>query len=200
MGASRSTRRPLWTVALLLCSFAAALGLAGPSSAQVAAPRVLVVGDSLAVGMEPYLGSMIAHGDLVWDARSGRTTPDGLERLRAHLSLMRPDVVIVSLGTNDGPDPARFMNRIHRALLAIPTTACVVWADINRPARKGPYFQLNLALHAIAATHRRLVLVSWDRAVLDHRVLLPDHLHPDATGFLLRSRMYAAAIARGCGQ
>jgi lysophospholipase L1-like esterase len=182
---------------------AAAGATAAPAarSAPVAgAPaRVLVVGDSLAVGMEPYLTPILAPGEVVWDARSGRTTPQGLVRLRARLREGTPDTVVISLGTNDGPDPARFASRIDRALQAIPASACIIWLDLNRPPRKGRYSALNRVLREAARRDPRLVLVAWDRAVLQGRVALPDGLHPDAAGFRYRSRLVAAAMARGCG-
>jgi lysophospholipase L1-like esterase len=176
----------------------AALAFAAPA-AQAAMPSpVLVVGDSLAVGMKPYLGELLGSSEVVWDARSGRTTPEGLVRLRARLRQVTPQTVVISLGTNDGPDPARFAGRIRRALAAIPAGACVVWTDINRPPRKGRYHGLNRVLEQAAARDPRMVLVHWDRAVVHKSVSLPDGLHPDAAGFELRSRMVAGAIARGC--
>src|SRR5437667_3060456 len=69
---------------------------------------VLVVGDSLAVGLEPTLGALVAPRAVVWDVRAGRTTPEGLVRLRAKLRAVTPGAVLVSLGTNDGPRTARF--------------------------------------------------------------------------------------------
>jgi lysophospholipase L1-like esterase len=169
------------------------------ATAQAAMPSpVLVVGDSLAVGMKPYLGPQLGTSEVVWDARSGRTTPEGLVRLRARLRQVTPQTVVISLGTNDGPDPARFAGRIDRALAMIPAGACVVWTDINRPPRKGRYHGLNRVLEQAAAQDPRMVLVHWDRAVLHKSVSLPDGLHPDAAGFEFRSRMVAGAIARGC--
>jgi hypothetical protein len=98
-------------------------------------PSVLVVGDSLAVGMAPYLGGMLTSRVFRWDAASGRTTPQGLVALRERLREDTPQAVAVSLGTNDGSDPRRFARRITRVLEAIPPTACVVWANLNRPPR-----------------------------------------------------------------
>jgi hypothetical protein len=184
--------RPLALVIALLL-------IAVPAAAQAAMPSpVLVVGDSLAVGMRPFLGAMLEPGEVVWDARSGRTTPEGLVRLRARLREVTPQTVVISLGTNDGPDPARFAGRIQRALQAIPISACIVWADINRPPRKGGYHALNHVLERAAAKDPRVVLVHWDRAVLRGTVALPDGLHPDAPGFRYRSLMIAGAVARGC--
>jgi lysophospholipase L1-like esterase len=160
---------------------------------------VLVVGDSLAVGLKPSLGDLLAPRNVVWDARSGRTTPQGLVRLRAQLRSVHPPAVVISLGTNDGSDPQRFADRIRRALRAIPPNACVVWADIYRPARKGPYAALNRTLRQEARRSHRLFVVDWLSAVAAHRVNLPDGLHPDAAGFDYRSRMIAHALQRHCG-
>src|SRR4051812_10303737 len=176
MGGMPAVRLFALVVALLLIAVSAARANELPSP-------VLVVGDSLAVGMEPYLGAMLAPSEVVWDARSGRTTPQGLLRVRARLREATFETVVISLGTNDGPDPRRFASRVRRVLQAIPTTACVVWPDINRPPRKGRYQALNRVLDEAAAHDPRLVLVHWDRAVLRRRVALPDGLHPGAAGF-----------------
>jgi lysophospholipase L1-like esterase len=190
------SKEPLVRRAIAL---AIALALVAVPAAQAEMPSpVLVVGDSLAVGMKPYLGQLLGSSEVVWDARSGRTTPEGLVHLRARLRQVMPQTVVISLGTNDGPDPARFASRIQRALAAIPAGACVVWTDINRPPRKGRYHGLNRVLEQAASRDPRMVLVHWDRAVLHHAVSLPDGLHPDAAGFEYRSRMVAGAIARGC--
>jgi lysophospholipase L1-like esterase len=184
-------------VALACCLLALLAGAITASRAE-AASDVLVVGDSLAVGLEPYLGTMLGDEPL-WDARSGRTTPEGLFALRAALQDARPATVVVSLGTNDGPDPARFANRLQRALAAIPRDACVVWSALWRPARKGPFLALNRVLRDAADHDRRLVVVDWDRAVGAGKVALPDGLHPDANGFRYRSEMIAHAARTRCG-
>jgi lysophospholipase L1-like esterase len=196
MPAAVTSRRGVLLAVLLLIAIAAG-ATAVRSPAQAPSP-ILVVGDSLAVGLEPHLGAMLQPSAVVWDARSGRTTPQGLVRLRARLREVAPRTVVISLGTNDGPDPRRFASRIHRALQAIPATDCVVWLDINRPPRKGRYEALNRVLYEAAGTDRRLVVVHWDRAVRQGKVALPDGLHPDEAGFRYRSRLIAAAMARGC--
>jgi lysophospholipase L1-like esterase len=170
--------------------------LAAPAVGDREAGEVLVVGDSLATGLEPYLGPLVSPRQIVWDVSAGRTTPEGLVRLRAELRVMTPRAVFVSLGTNDGPHADRFRDRIHRALRAIPPHVCVVWADIDRPARKGPYRLLNAELARAAKHDRRLVVVHWHRAVARHRVLLPDGIHPDTAGFDYRSHQFASALGR----
>ena len=185
-----------------MLALAGALALAvpaAPAAAETARPQVLVVGDSLAVGTEPFLAELLPGSDLTWDARSGRTTPEGMQALRAALHAVTPQTVVVSLGTNDGSDPARFADRLRRTLAAIPPSACVVWASIIRPPRKGAYLGLNRVLRARAQHDPRLSVVNWDAAVARGSVLLPDGLHPDSTGYRYRSRLVARAVRRGCG-
>lgn len=185
------------TVGLIAAVLVPAGADARVTAADASAP-VLVVGDSLAVGLRPYLGDLLG-ANVAWDAKSGRTTPQGLVALRSALRTVRPTTVIVSLGTNDGPDPTRFKSRIDRALRTIGAQACVVWTNIFRPARKGPYVALNGVLAQEAARVSRLHLVDWNGAVARRAVALPDGLHPDPAGFAYRSRMIANAVHRGCG-
>lgn len=177
---------------------AALVALAAAPAARADNRSVLVVGDSLAVGMKPFLGAMLPHRPLAWDAVTGRTTPVGLHRLRIDLRTMTPRTVVISLGTNDGPDPARFADRLRRVMRSVPSDACVVWASINRPPRKGPYRALNRVLDRAAQRDPRLAVVDWNTAVRTGRVFLPDGLHPDAIGFRYRASLIAAAVRHGC--
>lgn len=173
-------------------------GARGAPALQVAPPTVLVVGDSLAVGTEPFLDQLLDHRQLIWDARSGRTTPQGLLALRADLRNLTPRTVVVSLGTNDGSSPQRFASRARRLLQTVPPTACVVWPAIIRPPRKGAYHGLNRVLRDLAHHDHHLTVPAWDHAVTRGNVVLPDGVHPDPQGFQYRSRMIAAAVDHGC--
>ena len=190
----------MWWRTSSAATIAACLSLLGASgtSSGAAPETVLVVGDSLATGLQPYLGPLLEPRTIVWDVSAGRTTPEGLVRLRAELREVTPRVVLISLGTNDGPHADRFRDRIRRALRAIPAGVCVVWADLDRPARKGPYRPLNAVLAKEARRDPRLAIVHWHRAVASHRVNLRDGIHPDTDGFSYRSRLYANALERGC--
>jgi GDSL-like Lipase/Acylhydrolase family len=191
---------------LIPTSIAAALACAAlapaAADAQLVAVNpqssVLVVGDSLAVGLRPYLQQQLGT-DVAWDAKSGRTTPQGLTALRGALKVVQPTTVVVSLGTNDGSSPARFQDRIDRMLSAIGSRRCVVWANIYRPARKGPYAALNTVLQTEATRVARLHLVDWLGAVNRRAVTLPDGLHPDTEGFEYRSQLIADAVKDDCG-
>jgi lysophospholipase L1-like esterase len=185
---------PIATAGLALAAAIAACG----GDAGGNRPGVLVLGDSLAVGTRPSLAAALGAREIAWDARGGRTTEQGLARLPADLHGAAPHTVVVSLGTNDGPDPAPFSRAIARVLALVPGDACVVWATVIRPPRWGPYRALNRALRDQARRDRRLVLVHWDDAVRRGRVRLADGVHPDAAGYRYRSRLVADAVRHRC--
>ena len=73
-------------VSLLVATPAVApAATAEPTGGVEPSVPVLVVGDSLAVGMVPFLEKMMPGARLTFDVRSGRTTPQGLVALRARL-------------------------------------------------------------------------------------------------------------------
>lgn len=182
-------------------ALAVALLLVAPQRAAVAqeqVPDVLIIGDSIAVGTMPFLDALLPDRNITWDAVNGRTTPGGLQALREALREIEPQSVVVTLGTNDGPDPHRFTERLRRMLRDVSPDTCVVWSTIVRPARKGRYAALNRALRAEAARDHRLVLINWDRAVKRGTVRLRDGLHADEAGYRYLSFKIAQAVHAGC--
>ncbi len=180
----------------LLAVFGILLAFAGPAVAGDA--DVLVVGDSLAVGTLPYLGPMLDGRNIVAATKNGLTTPQGMKLVRRELRVVTPKTVVISLGTNDGSDPKRFADRVRRTMTLLPENACVVWATIIRPRRKGDYRGLNRVLHQAKKRDPRIVVVDWEHAVTGGAVFLPDGLHADAAGYRYRSAMIADAIDLGC--
>ncbi len=172
--------------------------VAAAPRAHAADGDVLVVGDSLAVGTEPYLAPLLEGVNLVSDVRNGITTPQGMRLLRMSLRTVVPQTVVVSLGTNDGGDPGRFADRLRRTLALLPADTCVVWSTIIRPRRKGPYRPLNRVLHKLKKQDPRLVVIDWEHAVTGGAVYLPDGLHADPEGYRYRSAMIADAVDAGC--
>ena len=191
---ARTLRRRLGCAVLLvfmLTSGAAAPALAAPND-------VLVVGDSLAVGTEPFLAPMLGDRNIVTAIKTGITTPRGMQFIRRKLRVVTPQTVIISLGTNDGGDPQRFASRLRRTLALLPEDACVIWPTIIRPPRKGEYRGLNRVLHQIKYDDARLVIPDWQHAVTGGSVVLPDMLHADAAGYRYRATMIADAVNGPC--
>ena len=182
------------------CALLAALGalLAAAAPAVAGDADVLVVGDSLAVGTLPFLGPMLGGRNVVAAAQNGITTPQGMKLVRRELRLVTPKTVVISLGTNDGPHPQRFADRVRRTMSLLPENACVIWSTIIRPKRKGDYRGLNRVLYQARRRDPRIVVVNWEYAVNVGAVFLPDGLHADEAGYRYRSAMIADAIARGC--
>ena len=199
----RAVRSTILITIVCLCCILAIGALAepwpvGPSLAHADAAQVLIVGDSLAVGMMPFLGQMISDREITFDAKAGWTTPQGMRALRIALKQYAPQTIVMSLGTNDGADAGVFADRVRRTLSVLPSEACVVWPAIMRPRRKGDYHGLNRVLRQEARRDDRLTIVNWDRMVAKGTVGLRDGVHPDADGYRFRSWVTAAAVRRGC--
>lgn len=192
---SASARRTRVLLVALACASAWAASASAPA-ARAADGDVLVVGDSLAVGMRPGLEGLLPGHRVRWSVRSGITTPQGMRRLRGALRAGRPQTLVLSLGTNDGPDPVRFADRIRRILARVHPSTCIAWLAIHRARRKGAYRPLNLVLRSTARVDPRLLVIGWDRMVRRGSVVLPDGIHPDLVGFDHRSRAVARAVGR----
>lgn len=155
-----------------------------------------LIGDSLNVGVEPYLPGALPGFDLVVDDRVGRRTAEGIAEIEQGRARLAP-YVVVSLGTNDDPsDVAAFRVAVGRLLALIGADRCVVWATIWRDG--APSDALNGVLRDAAAGNRRMRLVEWAAMVQDHPGwLAADGLHGSPTGYRARARATARAV-RDC--
>ncbi len=187
-----------WRRALLALATLAAAAGAGAPPALAGSDDVLVVGDSLAVGTNPFLPDMLGGRNVLTAAKNGITTPQGMDIVRRKLHVVTPQVVVISLGTNDGSDPKRFADRVRRTMALLPADACVVWSTIIRPPRKGAYRGLNRVLHQAKRRDLRIVVVDWEHAVTGGAVFLRDGLHADEAGYRYRSAMIADAVNTQC--
>jgi len=193
----RAPRRAL--IALIAATTCAAAGAGAGAAPALAGPAdVLVVGDSLAVGTRPFLPPMLGDRNVVIAAKNGITTPQGMKIVRKELRIVTPQVVVISLGSNDGSDPKRFADRLRRTMALLPEDACVVWSTIIRPARKGAYRGLNRVLHQAKRRDARIVVIDWEHAVTGGAVYLRDGLHADEAGYRYRSAMIADAVNTQC--
>ncbi len=157
---------------------------------------VTLVGDSLNVGIEPYVGPALPGWKVVTNDRVGRTTPEGIAELEAGRPTLS-NYVVVSLGTNDPPgDISGFRRNVGRVLALVGPNRCVVWATIWRDG--APNVAFNNVLREAADANRRLALVEWAEMVDSHPELLAaDGLHGNEDGYRERARAIAAA-ARDC--
>ncbi len=152
-----------------------------------------LLGDSLNVGIEPYLAGAMPNWHFRDDDRVGRTTPEGITRLRAAQSGLAP-YLIVSLGTNDRDGAAAYRSHVEQVLRIAGPDRCVIWATIWRDGKPDDTF--NAILRRAAENNKRLRLVDWAGMVAEHEAwLAPDHLHGTEDGYRQRAAAVATAVA-----
>ena len=153
---------------------------------------VLLIGDSLGLGIQPYLSGLLPGWSVTSDSRTGRPLAEGLERWRAERG--GAAVNAFSLFTNDSPAGTA---ALESAVRETAGAGCAVWATIVRPPVGGTsYARANALLQRLAQElPGHLVLVPWAAAVADHPEYLgPDGVHATAAGYRARAQLYAQAI------
>ena len=151
-----------------------------------------LVGDSLNVGIEPYLGDALPGWRLDTHDRVGRATQEGIDELRS-LGGLAP-VVVVSLGTNDadGSEP-EFRKLVNEAVAIVGPRRCLVWATVVRDG--APRTGFNQALADARSAHGNVRLVEWAAMVDDDGELLAgDLVHGTPEGYARRAEETGRAI------
>jgi hypothetical protein len=189
-GISLAAMRRTALVALMTLALAAA-----PAAA---APSLLHVGDSLAIGSDPPLRRLLPGWSVTTDALKSRPTSVGVAIIDRQSSL--PDFLVVELGTNDSPDQsARFAGYVRHVLELAGPSRCVVWVNVHRPPFNGvSYAGFNRALDQIAATSSNLAVVDWNGMVnAGQAEVAGDGVHSTPAGYQARATAIAQAL-QGC--
>ena len=146
------------------------LALAAPAAAADApSRRLLVDGDSLAVGTKAYLPHELAGWSIKTSAKVSRHAYEGADVMRAYGRSL-PRVIHVSLGTNDDPnDVAGFRAAVRDVMDVAGPHRCVVWTNIRRPKVAGAtYAGYNHVLVQESRPRENLRVVNWVRMVREH--------------------------------
>jgi hypothetical protein len=168
-----------------------------------AAGTVVLVGDSLAVGVGKLLPAALPSWRVQVLARVGRPLAEGMSVLSG-LNLPSdspPPVLAISLFTNDDPGHTSALEAaVRRTLALVGSRGCVIWATIVRPPVNGvSYGAANALLARLAAGDARLRLVPWaEQVAANPRLVGTDGVHPTPAGYQLRTQLYAQA-AQACG-
>jgi lysophospholipase L1-like esterase len=189
-------RSSLFFAALLIVVAVGALVVVrNPLSPDATPSRgtVTLLGDSLNVGIEPYVPDALPGWKIVANDQVGRITPQGIDELEAGRPVLS-NYVVVSLGTNDPQsDVEAFRKDVARVLALVGPNRCVAWATIWRDERPNDAF--NDVLRDAAKANRRVKLVEWAEMVEeDPDLLAPDRLHGNEDGYRERARKVAAAV------
>jgi len=172
--------------------------LAAPATADALSRRLLVNGDSLAVGTKPYLPQELRRWKVTQSASVSRHAFEGAGVLRAYGSAL-PRVIHVSLGTNDDPNQAdAFRAAVREVMEVAGPRRCVVWTNIVRPPVGGAsYAGYNRALAAESRPRENLRVVNWARMVhASPQWLASDGVHVNAEGYAARAKAIAASVRR----
>ncbi len=193
-----ATPFPAVTVAPPAATAAPQVTAAPTTSGTGTSGSVVVIGDSLAQGMQPYLPAALPGWRVSVDARIGRPLAEGM-RIFAGTPIRSGTVYAFSLFTNDDPRSVAALDAAVRQ--SVQRGGCAVWATIVRPAVGGvSYDAANRDLRRLAASlGGRLQLVDWAAAVAAHPQWVPgsDGVHSNAEGYRNRAALYAQAI-QGC--
>lgn len=172
--------------------------LAAPASAEALSRRLLVNGDSLAVGTRPYLPNALRGWKVTQSASVSRHAFEGADIMRSYGRAL-PRVIHVSLGTNDDPNQvSAFRAAIREVMDVAGSHRCVVWTNIVRPPVAGAsYAGYNRALAAESRPRENLRVVNWARMVHTHpEWLSSDGVHVNADGYEARAKAIAQSVRR----
>ena len=188
------------TLALVLAvAIGAAIVVARQSDDESTATdtgAVTLVGDSLNVGIEPYLAKELPGWRVDAHDRVGRATAEGVDELRALRGSLAP-VVVLSLGTNDAEgSEEEFRRLVDDAIAVVGPNRCLIWATVVRDGAERIGF--DRVLRAARAAHSNVRLVEWASLVSDDPSLLAgDRVHGTPDGYARRAEETARAI-RAC--
>lgn len=164
-----------------------------PSSTAVATDPVLLVGDSLAVGIAPYVDAGLGDRPLTVEAAEGRGTGTQVGLLGGYASTSAP-IWIVSLGTNDNPED--FAEVAPDVMQLAGPARCVVWFDVWRTDTDD---DVNATLVDLALRHDNLHVVPWhDTSELHPEWFSGYDVHPSTAGYAVRGQMAVDAVSRSC--
>ncbi|MGZ5298313.1 MAG: hypothetical protein ACXWDU_01410 [Actinomycetota bacterium] len=136
-------------------------------------PTAFVIGDSIADGAEPSIIEALPGWSIGFDAVIGRGTNSALA-VAAAQAAVRPDVVVIELGTNDA-DPVAFRENGAAMLDALTHVPLVVWQTAHGPLENIP--GVNIHIHGLVSQHPNAVVAAWDTFVSDDE-LSSDGVHP----------------------
>lgn len=173
---------------------------APPPAPSGSPPRTFtMIGDSLAVGTQPYLPGLLPGFKVSTNAQTGRPLATGMQILNT-TPVSGPTALAFSLFTNDDPSHvSQLESAVRTSVAKAGPNGCAIWATIVRPPVNGvSYAAANRKLTQLAAELPRLRIVPWAAQVAKNPGWVgSDGVHANATGYRARAQMYADA-ARSC--
>ena len=154
-------------------------------------PTAFVIGDSIADGAESSILGALPGWTIGFDAVIGRGTNSAVTVAESQAAL-RPDVVVVELGTNDA-DPVGFRENGVAILDALKHIPLVIWQTAHGPLENIP--GVNIHIHGLVSRYPNAVVADWDTFVSDEE-LSSDGVHPAAGHEDLMANLIAPILTR----
>jgi hypothetical protein len=182
-----------WALAAAAALIALPAAAAPPAAS---ADGVLIVGDSLDVGAEPYIRAELPGLPVTVDARVGRPSTEGVGVLQSLIS-SRYSVVVFDLGTNDSPSATQTLaNNLETARGIAGPQRCFVVSTLWRPPYAGVSIDhQNRVIQGFLERYPDVRVADW-RAVAQYypNLFAPDHIHASTVGYHLRAGLIARAV------
>jgi hypothetical protein len=154
---------------------------------------VLLLGDSLAVGIQYYVDAGLGDRVLTMDAAEGRGTATSVSLLSPYAETSAP-VWIVSLGTNDNPE--EFEAQARSIMELAGSDRCVVWFDVWREDTDD---SINATLTELASKNPTMHLIPWhETSALHTDWFSGTDVHPSSEGYAVRGQMAVDAVNEYC--
>jgi hypothetical protein len=176
----------------------ALLVLAAAASPVAAAPKVLVVGDSLEELTSPYLNRYLPGVELVIDAKGGYNSFQIFDLFQESYE-PSDSVVVFDAGTNDNPaypeilagNLAKVARTVGDRCLVVPTIHGLHPGGVSDAGK-------NRVVAEFAASRPGTQVPDWAAVVATHPELMQaDDLHPIAAGADYRAQLIAQGV-EGC--
>lgn len=166
-------------------------------------PRILAIGDSLTEGygvtkeasyptvlQAKLRAAGISDAVVVNAGTSGATSAFGTKTLRFHLKKVKPDLVILALGANDGLRGLSTKDsekNINETIVAAKAAGCkVLLVGMQAPPNYGKKFPADFAaIFPKLAKEHNIPLVPFllDNVAGEPKLNLPDGIHPNEEGY-----------------
>lgn len=176
----------------------ALLALAVMGAPAAAAPKVLVVGDSLEELTSPYLSRYLPGADLVVNAKGGYNSYQIFDLFQESYE-PSDSVIVFDAGTNDNPAYPQILAGNLAKVAAIAGDRCLVVPTIHglHPGGVSDAGK-NRAVAEFAASRPGTQVPDWAAVVAAHPELMQaDNLHPIPEGADYRAQLIAQGV-EGC--
>jgi hypothetical protein len=152
---------------------------------------LILVGDSLSQGTDPYLRALILQSGASYRAvvETGVRTAWGSTKI-AEIEPAVTATIVVGLGTNDSAGAPQFAKDVDTFMSGVALSNTVWWLTIDKNGAE-PY---NLVLLEKQQRWPNMRVADWKTHVTDRGITTIDGLHYDAAGYQERARFIASNV------